>query len=217
MPQITVWECPRTNMLFKTKAQYKRHLKKKARESLEAKYHQKIVDTRLDVFRKMRETCCNAAEIEQFVKDNVKVFWAHAIEQSYFDKDKIVPKNLVCKHFKITARYNDMVSNSHHCPMNGGVTNWCGKTEGAPRGYPGFYGKVDFEFSHGMPSSSSTMFEDTGLETGGGGGSQGTGSYEIYLFLADWPTLTNRIEEMKKMRMVEEIKTGRPTEVSCKL
>lgn len=37
--------------------------------------------------------------------------------------------------------WSDSVSNTHSCPHNG-VTNWGGRVEGAPRGYPGWCGRI---------------------------------------------------------------------------
>lgn len=196
MPQITAWECPKTKTIFKHKHQYKKHLKKIARESLDAKYRQKIVDSRLEVFKTMRETCKNAAEIEQFVKDNVKVFWAHGIENSPYDRNKKIPDDLECYEFKIEATHKDNVSNSHQCPINGGVTNWHGKDD-LPKGYPGFHGRVHFKFSHETPGFCSSVWKDTGLETGTGGGGAKGGSYDIFIFDADWPALSDRFETSK--------------------
>lgn len=217
MPQITAWECPKTKKLFKHKKQYKKHLKTIARESLNAKNRQKIIDSRLNVFKTMRETCKNAAEIEQFVKDHVEVFWAHGLQQSAFDNNKKVPERLVCHEFRIVATHKDMVSNSHHCPMNSGVTNWGGEKKDAPRGYPGFHGRVYFKFSHDFPSFCSDMWEGTGLETGTGGGGLKGGSYEIFIFDSDWPALNDLIEEAKKERMIKEIKTGKSASLDIHL
>lgn len=192
MPKVTAWQCPRTGKLFKEKRAYKAHLKKVAKVNLAERKHQKIVNSRLDVFKTMRATCKSAAEIEQFVKDNVEVFWAHGLQNSAFDKGKKVPEGLVCHEFRIEAAHKDMVSNSHHCPMNGGVTNWGGDKKDAPRGYPGFHGRVYFKFSHDFPSFCSDMWEGTGLETGTGGGGLKGGSYDIFIFDADWPALADR-------------------------
>jgi hypothetical protein len=187
MPQILAWECPRTKKLFTSEAKYRNHLRKLARDSLVAKRRQKIVDSRLEIFKTMRETCKNAEEIEQFVKDNVKVFWAHGLHQSAFHKNDEIPEDLVCHSYKITATHRDSVSNSHHCPMSGGVTNWGGEKKDAPKGYPGFQGRVEFKFSHDTPGFSSDMWKNTGLETGSGGGGSKGGGYEIFMFDADWP------------------------------
>ena len=197
MPQITAWECPKTKLLFKSKTKYKKHLRGLARNSLDKKARQKIIDSRLEIFKTMRETCKNAEEIEQFVKDNVKVFWAHGLHQSAFHKNDEIPEDLVCHSYKITATHRDSVSNSHHCPMSGGVTNWGGAKKDAPRGYPGFQGRVEFKFSHDTPSFSSDMWENTGLETGSGGGGSKGGGYEIFMFDADWPALKDRAETCK--------------------
>jgi hypothetical protein len=212
MPIIQAYECPKTKKLFKSKAQYKEHLKNLARKSLDKKCRQKIIDSRLAVFKTMRETCGTAEKIEQFIKDNIAVFWENACHNSAFHKDDKMPEDFECLEFKIQASYRDNVSNSHRCPMNGGVTNWHRK-DGLPLGYSGFHGRVRFKFSHQAPGFSNDMWDKTGLDTGSGGGGLTNGTYEIYMFEADWPALQQRIEEAKRERMVNQIKTGNPSEL----
>lgn len=73
-------------------------------------------------------------------------------------------------------RYSDMVSNTHSCPRNG-ETNWGGRKENAPRGYPGYLGRLWVRYNKSPKMSGSGPFEfrecGVNIGTGGAGGYDG--------------------------------------------
>lgn len=63
--------------------------------------------------------------------------------------------------------YNNRVSNSHSCPLNG-VTNWRSESD-KPTGYPGFQGRVWVRYSSRPSLFGSDVFKNTMTHTGTGG------------------------------------------------
>jgi hypothetical protein len=56
-------------------------------------------------------------------------------------REKIDPKGKILAGLALKLIWKDKVSNTHDAPRNG-VTNWGGRTEGAPTGYPGWSGRI---------------------------------------------------------------------------
>jgi len=99
-------------------------------------------------------------------------------------------------------RYSELVSNTHSAPLTG-VTNWGGRKEDAPRGYPGFVGSIEWRTrfpEEGRPKNISSCIAGSlfsgdlvGINTGTGG-SRGAGEktgiiryqYSVSIFLDDW-------------------------------
>lgn len=65
-------------------------------------------------------------------------------------------------------RFQESVSNTHECPIDG-VTNWGGRTEGAPRGYPGWMGRVWVRYADKFDGWSSDPLRATLTYPGTGG------------------------------------------------
>jgi hypothetical protein len=83
-------------------------------------------------------------------------------------------KKLKVVGFAWDLTYSRLVSNTHHCPLNG-KTNWAYRNKDVPRGYPGWVGRVWIRYSEMASSfSGSDAFYCTATHTGtGGGGSYG--------------------------------------------
>jgi len=60
------------------------------------------------------------------------------------------------------------VSNTHDCPING-VTNWGGRNDNAPTGYPGWHGRVWVRYAEKNSSGGSDPFPATLTYPGTGG------------------------------------------------
>ena len=87
---------------------------------------------------------------------NQDLFWAEAAAGDKHDwsiigktrKGVACPVPRLLEFTKFDLRWSDEVSNSHSCPV-GGVENWGGRVKmpdgtDAPRGYPGWTGRVDW-------------------------------------------------------------------------
>lgn len=101
-----------------------------------------------------------------------------------------------------TVRYEADTPNTHSCPIDG-VTNWGNKRcePGAVLSYPSLTGKIKFIYKkdkHKIDIFGS--FRHHGIlgistGTGGGGGSSSYSSYEVNIWLDDFPLLKEKIEK----------------------
>lgn len=191
--------CPWTGELYATKRSYVGHLKK---------LREQRMHKRARIIRRQRklEDLWNQPSFDKIIKWihlNPELFWENAKRNGWHSDaarwDKIRDTFTVTIKY-LTLTYNDCVSNSHSCPR-GGVTNWGGRDtlkDGtpAPRGYPGWTGRISFQLSTGTISFSSYVFKGTGINTGsGGGGGGGTFSYDLKMFMDDWPGLKSAFNE----------------------
>jgi hypothetical protein len=191
--------CPWTGELYATKRSYVGHLKK---------LREQRMHKRARIIRRQRklEDMWNQPDFESIIKwihINPEVFWENAKRNGWHSDaprwDKIRDSfSVTIKHLSVT--YSESVSNSHNRPHNG-VTNWGGREtlkDGtpAPRGYPGFSGRIEFQTSHEPFSFASNIMEGTRIHTGsGGGGGNNTYRYDVKFFLDDWPGLKKTVEE----------------------
>lgn len=133
------------------------------------------------------------------------------------------------KDLEISIRYDEYVSNSHGCPLDG-ETNWGRRKEGVPSSYPGWTGQIkanvnateNLIMSRDVPpyiksdswnfSASEVLFNNwggqkgfRGFHTGSGCPGSPLGEYPInigfYFFLSDFPML-------QKARILDSFKVG---------
>jgi len=108
------------------------------------------------------------------------------LDDPFYKTDKFI-------NITLRAYYSDRVSNSHRCPDNG-VTNWCARDPNLPTGYPGFQGRIEGALVRSKKNNNSYPYTDAlnlvGIKTGTGGGGNGSWGYDVSLFLADWPGLS---------------------------
>lgn len=192
------YQCPWTEEIFATKRGYVKHLgdlrttrmHRRARHLL---HQRKLTDM------------WNQPDFDSVIKWihlNPEVFWLNAKRQGWSSDaarwDKI-RDSFEVKITHLSLRYSDRISNSHNCPHNG-VTNWGGDTtlndgKPAPRGYPGFSGRIELHMPAEPLSFSSDVFKGTRIHTGtGGGGGGGRYGYSVNFFLDDWPEIKAKID-----------------------
>lgn len=191
--------CPWTKKIYATKRSYVSHLKVLRVDRM----HRRAKQIR---HRRKLEDLWNQPSFDKIVKWvhlNPELFWENAKRNGWSSDaarwDKIRDKfTVTIKYIELT--YSDSVSNSHSCPRNG-VTNWGGRDtlkDGtpAPRGYPGWAGRISFQLSVDALSFSSDVLKGTGFNTGsGGGGGDGIFSYDLKMFMDDWPGLKSMFNE----------------------
>lgn len=199
--KIQVHKCRFTGKLFENRKDFIKHLKVLRKEFRSEREFNRVKRSRDDFFRNMRETVSSAAELEQFIRDNWKMFcWNSVVVEREMWRRKVkVNEDLypLLEDVSITLKYSHSISNTHNCPINGGVTNWSGDND-KPRSYPGWSGDIHYTISYpgkvpegmGFPSD---IFKKTGIEIGGGGGSLNSFSFSLTLFFADWPQLAKRV------------------------
>lgn len=214
MPKINARKCPRTGKLFETDEAYRKHivgLRKRLNETRPAKIAarkaaQRRKDLRADV-RAELDAIQDIENLEKYIKENfnrVMIAWnggSNPAVHELLDQIKM-------EEFDLRLRFSEKVSNTHNRPRDG-VTNWGGRTEGAPRGYPGWSGHVSFTLNMD-PSSHEHEFTRTltsgilcleperalgwaGIHTGTGGGRGGPSvhkwEYGCEIFLNDFEGL----------------------------
>jgi len=237
MSIITAYKCDEDGKIFEDKSKYTAHLRKLARHRNAQRRLQVDENLKDQIWASLYECEQSLEQWFDMVIANQDLFWAEAAAGDPYDWQNVgkklgrgknagnvpMPKVLKITH---SMRWSDSVSNSHSCPHNG-VTNWGGRVEGAPRGYPGWTGRVDWivewpkEFD-GIYLGSDLFSRGTfctGRQrahtgTGGGGGGhfnkefntwcQSPG-YSFDIFAADWPGMARYYEKMKVWNKLKEV------------
>lgn len=195
MPKITAYKCPFTKKLFETRSGYRRHLLKLRIKQAERRKRHQIQRRQTAIRAAARErmdikiaALRTAADVEKFIVENF-----HDILVAVYGAKKLLQISQVkMEWFKFdTIHYSDHQGNTHNCPRSG-VTNWGGRKEGAPRGYPGFGGQMKWkltgpkELRHGSAGTDRIEPKDAlsyiGVHTGTGcPGWDGNISYQFFV------------------------------------
>lgn len=208
MPKITVRKCPFTKTIFETRAAYRKHLLK-LRKSRNASRRVRL-DRRL-----AREEIMTALNKVRTIAELVAVIpeqYTNMIVAEYgSDLGKIdIAKQVRMVHFELTTmRYSDKTSNTHACPRSG-KTNWGGRKDDVPRGYPGFSGNTKYalmvpEGFDGWFADFSRTLSHYGIYTGTGGGRgkspEGAQQYyyDVKVFLDDFPGIAAHVAEVHEV------------------
>jgi hypothetical protein len=184
---VKAYRCPWTGKIVETKKTYVKHLK----ALRDSRMHARIRAARM---QRMQDDLSNQPDwpsMIQWVERNSHWFLARAKQIRGIDpRDRWPePEDFWIRITHLDIRHSDDVSNSHHRPRNG-VTNWGGRIAGAPRGYPGWDGRIEYQMSHELPGFSSELLRETGINTGAGGGISGNRyGYGVELFDSDWPAM----------------------------
>jgi uncharacterized C2H2 Zn-finger protein len=209
----TAFKCPWTNEIFSTKKSYVTHLK----VLREDRIHRAI---RARIQRKVFEELINQPSFEkiiEWIETHPEFFFdrlIHTARDGWRDRREHLRDKFWIKMTYLDVSWSNSVSNSHSCPR-GGTTNWAGRNtlkdgSPAPRGYPGWRGRIEFQLSHDL-GFGSDVFRNIGIHTGTGGGSGISNNrygYDVKFFASDWPGL-------EKNRIFEILKNERPASFSC--
>ncbi len=230
MAQITAWKSEADGKIFEDKSKYQAHLRKLARHRLAQKKLRLDREAKDAVWAELYNREQSLEQWAQMVIDNQHLFWAEAAAGDPHDWASVgkkigrgktagvMPCPEILEFTKFDLRWSDSVSNTHSCPHNG-VTNWGGRDEKAPRGYPGWHGNIEWlvrwpkEFDYiylGSDLFSNGSFR-TGRQrahTGTGGGAGGHLNkkwntwchrpyYSFSIYAADWPGMARYYEKRK--------------------
>ena len=234
--QIICWKSETDGKIFEDKKKYQKHLRTLARHRLAQKKLRVSENLKDQIWAGLYECEQSLDQWFDMVIANQDLFWAEAAAGDQHDwgqvgkkigrgKNAIVmpaPKVLKFKH---SLRWSDSVSNSHSCPHDG-VTNWCSRDTGAPTGYPGWTGHVEWlvewpEELEGMYLGSDLFSRGTfrtGRQrahtgTGGGGGGHFNKEfntwcqrpqYDFKIFASDWPGMARYYEKKKMWDVLKE-------------
>jgi uncharacterized C2H2 Zn-finger protein len=197
----TAFRCPWTGEVFGTKKGYVNHL----RILREDRIHRQIRDNIRDrIFQELINQP-SFEKIVDWIETHPEFLFDGVIQNGrdrWGERREHLREKFWVKITYLDVRWNDNVSNSHSCPRNG-LTNW-GREKDKPTGYPGWEGRIEFQVSHNFVLSTSDMFKQIGVNTGGGGSGDGTRyGYEVKFFASDWLGL-------EKKRLFEIIKGDVP-------
>lgn len=190
---ITAFRCPWTLKVYGNKSDYVKHLKYLRENYMHKRVRVKVVELKKqDLWNQTSfESIIEWIEMNpEFMFDTgLRSGWANDLAEKYRNK-------FWMKITYLTLDWTPSASNSHACPR-GGVTNWGGQGPDAPRGYPGFTGRIEYQMSHDIGFGSDVM-RGLGIHTGtGGGGGGNTFGYAVTFFDADWPGLiSNRVMDL---------------------
>jgi hypothetical protein len=217
MTIIQAYKSDTDGKLFENKAKYIKHLRKLAGVRLQKKHEAKLFAMREEFFDKMGQVS-SMDELNQFIKDNWKWFWANGARRQswrYTTTEHEFHEYVEVKICRIA--WIETVRNSHSCPRKG-VQNFDTNAEynkGKPTSYPGWYGSIIIRVrppkykykgvEHLHVGWGSDYFRDTPINTGtGGGGGDKEGfveySYDLRLYAADFPVMH---ENIRKKEYVE--------------
>lgn len=209
MSIIQAYKCDHDGKLFEDKAKYQKHL----RHLAGVRRHKRVLAKQEQEREQFLDTMGRVGSIEElelFIKDNWRWFWANGAKRESWHLGKTKPDfhEYVEVSFS-NVRWSEMASNSHSCPR-GGVQNFSWRDDhnlGKPRGYPGWIGNIAIKVRPPMRKYKgkeymgdgwgSSYFENTPINTGSGGGGGGkdckTYGYDVKLFAADFPVMHEKL------------------------
>jgi hypothetical protein len=198
MPKVQAWQCPHSKKLFALEDEkaYRSHVRSELRHKRERELREKKAREFHAWFDGEIELLSTPYEIIKWVEQNYIHFVDYFGSSHWRPNKKYVIENFRPEFDLVNLRYSDSCSNSHSSPRTG-ETNWCGRNDGAPRGYPGFTGHI-YCFSNTAKYYADTdILEKMRICTGTGSGGK-VGQYGVTVWLDDWPGLKRNIEAQKK-------------------
>lgn len=210
MSIVTCFKSDVDGKLFEDKKKYQLHLRKLASARLAEKKVAQMEAERELFLDKMGQVK-SVDELNQFIKDNWRWFWANGAQDDFYkwssNKGKAAPFH---EYYDIEVGglyWKEDLSNSHSSPRKG-VQNFDRRADynkGKPTGYPGWGGRITIKVKPPMSKHKkdpymhdgfgSSYFRRTSINTGSGGGGGNNKnqyvsySYDVKLFAADFPVM----------------------------
>jgi hypothetical protein len=136
-------------------------------------------------FAKEKEQIFSLSDIHDWVRKNFKqlVEFYNSQTTSTYNKFDTIPE---LEEFGLSGAFLTSASNTHSAPR-GYQTN-CGglkSKDGVPRGYPGFYGRIEGKFKNYHRGGITELFNMIDIRTGSGSGGSRFG-YEMTIWSYDW-------------------------------
>ena len=182
--QIVDWKCTDTGSIFEHKIDFDRHCKRIHAEQKKQEKYEQFVNNFEKTLDDLRNSATSTTEIEEWIVANSDMLYQHhckihGYKISKNDKFKIT-------NVTIDGDWRHHISNTHVCPLNGGVTNWYRKSN-LPNGYSGLQCRMTIDYDSDYHGFMSDVFRGTGIMFGGTDGG-GSGSYTatVYFFDDDW-------------------------------
>jgi hypothetical protein len=192
--KIAARKCPFTGKIFETDPQYTRHLAGVRGQQRQRRAWKHIGADGDAAILWATHHVTSADEFDAWFRQS----WSALVGRGYrtnandndYDKykskqDIVVPKLLSSE---LSIGSYGFQSNSHSCP-SGGVTNFRGDPS-LPRGYMGWFGRVNYKFAYSTADSHACgfgMFRDSVIHTGTGGGGCHGYAFDFSLWADEWP------------------------------
>jgi hypothetical protein len=221
MSIIQAYKSDADGKIFEDKKKYQAHLRKLAAGRRAEKKVAKMEAER-EVFLAKMGQVKSLAELNQFIKDNWKWFWANGAQHDFYrwtrtNKTDSAPFHEYHDIEISNLFFKEDLSNSHSSPRKG-VQNFDTRADynkGKPTGYPGWTGRINIKVKPPMSKHKkdpymydgwgSAYFENTTINTGSGGGGGGTDfksySYDVKIWAADFPVM---YEALRKDQWIQE-------------
>lgn len=208
MSIIQAYKSDADGKIFEDKKKYQAHLRKLASARRAEKKVEQMEAEREQFLAKMGQVK-SLDELNQFIKDNWRWFWANGAQNDFYRWDSNKGRAAdFHEYYSVTISdlyWKEDLSNSHSCPRKG-VQNFDTRADynkGRPTGYPGWGGRINIKVKPPMSKHKkdpymhdgwgSSYFENTTINTGSGGGGGGKDfkgyNYEVKLFAADFPAM----------------------------
>jgi hypothetical protein len=197
MSIVQAYCCDETGELFHLhqKEQYLAHLRIRAsiraKEKLREKTHRRFTNA----FEKMRSECKSLQDICDYIVLNPTLFYEWACFRNGQRKQRDW-RDFLITSVKMILTYNPACSNSHGAPI-GEPENWHRRPD-LPTDFPGYKGRIEFQYNKKLPFFTSKIFEGFGMYLGSGGSRASTDgnngySAELTIWLQDWPGLKSAL------------------------
>ena len=197
--RVQVRKCPFTGKIFEEKdiSKYILHLKQLRDEQRELREYARLKNS-FHAWMRVEQTKVRAFdELVPWILENqqrlMRTYNAiYAKEKSSWHRK--FPKGAKITALNMRCNFSPLASNSH-CHPRGGVSNWCGHGDPAPRGYPGWTGSLSGKLSLGPRQDSpswSEFFEMFDVHTGSGSGGANF-QYGVTVFASDWPGIAEEL------------------------
>lgn len=210
MSIIQAYKSDEDGKIFEDKGKYQAHLRKLATARRAEKKVEQMEAEREQFLDKMGQVK-SLAELNQFIKDNWRWFWANGAQHEFYkwgsNKGKTPDFHEYYDVSILDLHWKEDMSNSHSCPRKG-VQNFDTRSDynkGKPTGYPGWTGRINIKVKPPMSKHKkdpyihdgwgSSYFERTSICTGSGGGGGNhkneyvSYAYEVKLWAADFPAM----------------------------
>lgn len=206
MPKVQAWECPITHKLFPLtqEKEYRKHVRRKRAEIVRSNKEEAKKANHRNMLAEMRDSITSAAQLEIWIFENFRMLYKR---NKTFSSDRL-SKDFKLKSIHVTIDYNAKASNSHCAPL-GERDNWCGRDPDRPTYYPGLTGYLEINYEGHYGGFLTSIFNNTGINTGSGGGGGGRTRNQVTLYLKDWTGFARVIEEQlvehEKERVVAKL------------
>jgi len=192
--KIVAYKCEDTGDIFEHEKDYRNHRARFLRQKRVHDSHEQKSNSFKEWLAEEKLKIISISMIGPWILANQKKLMeaANFFRLDTFGHQFKTDSDTFTKYEITNITYNHNLPNSHNCP-EGGVTNWGGRVEGAPRGYPGWKCRVSGSLSRNRKDSGSYPYGGVSqlvrVLTGGGGGGNENWSYDADIFLDDWPGL----------------------------